>query len=86
MTFALVARRLRERGYDVAAVNPHAASVDRDPCWPDLASAPGAAEAVVIGTSSAHAEATVMTAVLTLTRRCPGTSRASRCGQAAGGG
>lgn len=55
----VVYRRLRERGYDVVAINPNATTVEGDPCWPDLRSVPGGVEAVVIGTSPAHAEATV---------------------------
>jgi len=55
----VVYRRLRDRGYDVVAVNPNASTVEGDPCWPDLASVPGGVEAVVIGTSPQHAEATV---------------------------
>ena len=50
--------RLRETGYDVFAVNPHAETVEGDPCFPDLASIPGGVEAVVIGTRPAHAAET----------------------------
>ena len=45
-----VYRRLRERGYDVFAVNPNADEVEGDPTYPDLKSIPGGVEAVVIGT------------------------------------
>jgi predicted CoA-binding protein len=45
-----VYRRLRERGYDVFAVNPNARQVEGDRCYPDLRSIPGGVEAVVIGT------------------------------------
>jgi predicted CoA-binding protein len=55
----VVYRRLRDRGYDVVAVNPHAEEVEGDRCWPDLTSVPGGVEAVVIGTRPEHAEATV---------------------------
>jgi predicted CoA-binding protein len=55
----LVYRRLREHGYDVAAVNPNAETVEGDRCWPDLRSVPGGVEAVVIGTRPERAEATV---------------------------
>ena len=54
-----VYRRLRERGYDVFAVNPNAAEVEGDPCYRDLKSIPGGVEAVVIGTRPERAEATV---------------------------
>ena len=45
-----VYRRLRERGYDVFAVNPNAQEVEGDRSYPDLRSIPGWVEAVVIGT------------------------------------
>ena len=45
-----VYRRLRERGYQVFAVNPNTAQVEGDRSYPDLASIPGGVEAVVIGT------------------------------------
>jgi predicted CoA-binding protein len=51
--------RLRERGYEVFAVNPNAPTVEGDPTYPDLRSIPGGVEAVVIGTRPAHAMATV---------------------------
>jgi uncharacterized protein len=56
-------RRLRERGYAVAAVNPQATELEGDPAYPDLASIPGGVEAVVIGTRPEHALATVREAV-----------------------
>ena len=45
-----VYRRLRERGYDVVAVNPDTGQAGGDRCYPDLASIPGGVRAVVIGT------------------------------------
>ena len=51
-----VYQRLRERGYDVFAVNPHADTVEGDTCYPDLTSIPGGVEAVVIGTRPSIAE------------------------------
>jgi uncharacterized protein len=45
-----VYRRLRERGYDVFAVNPNAPEVEGDPSYPDLKSVPGGVGAVVIAT------------------------------------
>jgi uncharacterized protein len=54
-----VYKRLRERGYHVFAVNPNANEVEGDPCYGDLRSIPGGVEAVVIGTSPEHAEATM---------------------------
>jgi uncharacterized protein len=54
-----VYKRLRERGYEVFAVNPNAQTVEGDPCYRDLKSIPGGVEAVVIGTRPERAEATV---------------------------
>ena len=45
-----VYRRLRERGYDVFAVNPNARQVEGDRSYPDLRSIPGGIQAVVIAT------------------------------------
>jgi uncharacterized protein len=55
----VVYRRLRERGYDVFAVNPNAADVEGDRCFPDLPSIPGGVQAVVIATRPEAAEATM---------------------------
>lgn len=55
--------RLRERGYDVFAINPNAETVEGDRAYPDLRSIPGGVEAVVIGTRPEHAEGTVREAV-----------------------
>lgn len=55
----VVYRRLRDRGYEVAAVNPNAEQVEGDPAHPDLASIPGGVDAVVIATHPDQAEATV---------------------------
>jgi predicted CoA-binding protein len=54
-----VYRRLRERGYDVFAVNPNADQVEGDRSYPDLKSIPGGVEAVVIGTRPELAEDTM---------------------------
>jgi uncharacterized protein len=54
-----VYRRLRERGYQVFAVNPNADSVEGDRSFHDLRSIPGGVEAVVIGTRPDTAEATM---------------------------
>jgi len=55
----VVYQRLRERGYEVFAVNPNAEVVHGDACYPDLRSIPDGVEAVVIGTRPELAEATV---------------------------
>jgi len=54
-----VYRRLRERGYEVFAVNPNAQQVEGDRSYPDLRSIPGGVEAVVIGTRPEIAEDTM---------------------------
>jgi predicted CoA-binding protein len=54
-----VYRRLRERGYEVYAVNPNAQEVEGDRSYHDLGSIPGGVEAVVIGTRPATAEQTM---------------------------
>jgi predicted CoA-binding protein len=54
-----VYRRLRERGYDVFAVNPNADEVEGDRSYPDLKSIPGGVEAVLIGTRPELAEDTM---------------------------
>jgi uncharacterized protein len=54
-----VYRRLRERGYEVFAVNPNVQEVEGDRSYPDLKSIPGGVEAVVIGTRPEIAEDTM---------------------------
>jgi len=51
----VVYQRLKERGYEVFAVNPNADMVEGDPCFHDLASIPGGVDAVVIATAPADA-------------------------------
>ena len=46
----LIYRKLRDSGYQVFAVNPRAATVEGDDCYPDLAAIPGGVGAVVIAT------------------------------------
>lgn len=55
----VVYKRLRDRGYQVFAVNPNADSVEGDPAYHDLHAIPGGVEAVVIGTRPAHADETM---------------------------
>jgi predicted CoA-binding protein len=55
----VVYQRLRDRGFEVFAVNPNAAEVEGDTCYPDLASIPGGIDAVVIGTRPEIAEQTM---------------------------
>lgn len=55
----VVYNRLKERGYEVFAVNPNADQVEGDPCFADLQSIPGGVEAVVIGTRPERAQQTI---------------------------
>src|SRR6266496_4189179 len=55
----IVYQRLRQRGYQVFAVNPNADEVEGDICYHDLKSIPGGVEAVVIGTRPETAEQTM---------------------------
>ena len=55
----VVYQRLRERGYEVFAVNPNADQIEGDKCYRDLKSIPGGVGAVVIGTKPETAEATM---------------------------
>jgi uncharacterized protein len=53
----IVYQRLRDRGYQVFAINPNADEVEGDRCYHDLKSVPGGVDAVVIGTRPETAEA-----------------------------
>jgi hypothetical protein len=55
----VVYQRLRDRGYEVFAVNPNADQVEGDPCYPDVKSIPDGVDAVVIGTRPEIAEDTI---------------------------
>ena len=55
----VVYKRLRDRGYEVFAVNPNADEVEGDRCYHDLGSIPGGVEAVVIATRPERAEETM---------------------------
>ena len=54
-----VYRRLRERGYEVFAVNPNAEEVEGDKAYASLTAIPGGVDAVVIGTRPERAEGTM---------------------------
>jgi predicted CoA-binding protein len=54
-----VYQRLRQRGYEVFAVNPNADEVEGDRSYHDLKSIPGGVQAVVIGTRPELAEGTM---------------------------
>jgi len=55
----VVYKRLRERGYDVFAVNPNADSVEGDFAYHDLRSIPGGVEGVIIATRPDRADETM---------------------------
>jgi len=55
----VVYKRLKQRGYEVFAVNPNAETVEGDKAYPDLASIPGGVDAVVIGTRPETADVTM---------------------------
>ncbi len=55
----VVYKRLRDRGYEVFAVNPNADEVEGDRCYHDLRSIPGGVDAVVIATKPERAEETM---------------------------
>jgi hypothetical protein len=55
----VVYRRLRQRGYQVFAVNPNTDEVEGDTSYADLHSIPGGVEAVVIATRPETAESTM---------------------------
>ena len=54
-----VYRRLRDRGYQVFAVNPNAEEVEGDRSYKDLRAIPGGVDAVMIGTRPERAEDTM---------------------------
>lgn len=55
----VIYQRLRERGYEVFAVNPNADTVEGDPAFMDLKSIPGGVDAVLIATRPSIAEQTM---------------------------
>jgi predicted CoA-binding protein len=55
----VVYKRLRERGYEVFAVNPNADEVECDRCYHDLRAIPSGVETVVIATRPQVAEETM---------------------------
>ena len=55
----VVYKRLRDRGYEVFAVNPNAETVEGDPAYHHLRSVPGGVDAVVIATRPEIAEQTM---------------------------
>src|SRR5215470_3761009 len=64
-----VFKRLRDRGYEVFAVNPNADEVEGAHCYHDLRSIPGGVDAVVIATAPDKAEGTMRECTDRATRR-----------------
>ena len=52
-------KRLRERGYEVFAVNPNADSIDGEPCYRSLEAIPGGVDGVVIATAPTAAASVI---------------------------
>jgi predicted CoA-binding protein len=50
-----ILRRLRECGHEAIPVNPNAAEIDGEPCWPSVTAVPGDVHAVMIATAPAVA-------------------------------
>lgn len=55
----VVYKRLRERGYEVFAINPNADAVEGDPCYHELKAVPDGVDAVVIATRPETADDTM---------------------------
>lgn len=49
-------QKLRDHGYTVYAINPHAETIEGDPCYPDLAALPEPVDGVVAVTPSSATE------------------------------
>lgn len=52
----IVYQRLRDRGYEVFAVNPNAEEVEGDPCFPNIGAIPDGVDSVVIATKPSDAD------------------------------
>lgn len=65
----IVYQRLRDRGYEVFPVNPNAAEIEGDECFPSVSAIPGGVDGVVVGTSPANAPAVVDDALQAGVRR-----------------
>jgi hypothetical protein len=74
----LVYRRLRERGYEVFAINPNADEVEGDPCYHDLKTIPGGVDAVVVGTRPEIAEDTIANVRTSVSSGCGCIARSVR--------
>ncbi len=50
-TANLIYRKLRDSGYQVFALNPHATEIEGDTCYPNLIAIPGGVAGVVVATT-----------------------------------
>ena len=55
----LIYRRLRDTGHEVFAVNPNAAEVEGDPCYPSVQAVPASLDGIVVVTTPEAAEQVV---------------------------
>ncbi len=62
-TANLIYKAFRSRGYTMFPINPNAATLEGDPCYPDLASIPGGVDGVMIVTRPEITESIVQDAV-----------------------
>jgi len=62
-TANLIYKAFRSKGYTMFPVNPHAATLEGDPCFPDLGSIPGGVDGVMIVTRPEITDAIVRDAV-----------------------
>jgi predicted CoA-binding protein len=65
----LIFRKLRSTGYEVAAVNPNATTVEGGPCFASLRDVPGVLDGLVIAVPPAAAESLVREAAAVGVRR-----------------
>jgi hypothetical protein len=64
-----ILRRLRDRGYEVIPINPHADWLENAKCYPDLAAVPGVVDGLMVVVPPAAAETLVrQAAALGITR------------------
>ena len=52
-------RTLRDKGYEVFAVNPNAETVENDPCYPNMQAIPGGVDGAILVTTPEHTKLVV---------------------------
>lgn len=57
-------RTLRNKGYEVFAVNPNADSVEDDPCFPNMQAIPGGVDGAILVTKPEHSTQVVQDCVI----------------------